>query len=394
MPAAFDGDVDVTVEVGFGSGPLADAPTWVDISTKVKAGRWRRGRSSVQNDFPAGAGTLFLDNSEGDFYPWNTSSPHSPNVTVGVPVRIQATHDSNSYPRLYGYVIRWPNRFPTDTEELAEMEMVETFAHLEGKKITTSYPEQSTNERVAALLDDVGWPATRRQLDSGVASVAALSVEAEGVLDLLRAAVEVEQGQLFQAANGDIVFLNRVAASGSASQSTFGPDGVELTYTDVTTVEDDDFLFNEALLTASTLDEVHVIDATSVDAHGPSTYEMLNEQIPSIPVALNVGEWIVGKYKDVVPRITGLTIDPAGDPDNLWPEVLGRELRDVVTVEASYPGSATQLVQAVAVESIANSFEAGGVWVVDYGCHPLSELETQDYWILGTSELEVSTRLA
>jgi hypothetical protein len=392
--AAFDSDVDVTVEVGFGSGPLADAPVWVDISTKVKAGSWSRGRSSVQTDCPAGAGTLFLDNSDGDFYPWNTSSPHSPDVTVGVPVRIQATHNLTTYPRFYGYVTRWPNRFPTNIEELAELEMVETFAHLEGKKLTGSYPAQSTNERVTALLDDVGWPAGRRQLDSGVASVAALEVEAEGVLDLLRAVVEVEQGQLFQAANGDITFLNRVAASGSASQSTFGPDGVELTYTDVTAVEDDDFLFNEALLTAATLDEVHVIDATSVAAHGPSTYEMLNEQIPSIAVALNVGEWIVGKYKDVVPRITGLTIDPAGDPVNLWPEVLGRELRDVITVEASYPGSATQLVQEVAVESISDSFEASGVWIVGYGCHPLSELETQDYWILGTSQLGVETRVA
>lgn len=392
--AAFDSDVDVTVELAFGDGPLAVSPTWQDVSSKVRGGGWQRGRSSVQGDFPAGSGHLLLDNSDGDFYPWNTSSPYSPDVTMGVPVRIRATHNTVTYSLFYGFIPRWPNQFPTNTEELARVEMVETFARLQGKAVTGSYNAQSTDERVAALLDDVSWPAGLRDLGTAVADVADLVVEAEGVLNLLRAAVEVEQGQLFQSASGDITFLNRIAASSPTPAATFGPDGSELVYVDVTTAHDDDFLFNEALITAADLDEVQVIDTTSVAAHGPSTYEMLNEQLVGGPSARNVAEWIVGKYKDVAPRITGLVFDPAGDPDNLWPEALGRELRDIITVEASFPGSATQLVQDVAIESVAHSFQAGGVWTVSYGCHPLSDLESQAFWILDVSQLGTETALA
>lgn len=394
MGAAFDSDVDVTVEIGFGSGPLAASPSWTDVSTFVKSATWTRGRTSVQSDFAAGAGTVWFDNSAGEFYPWNTSGSYTPNVKRGVPIRIIATYDAQNYPLFYGYVAAWPTPYPTGDEELAAAEIVESFAQLVGKDVTDSYDVETTDERVAALLDDAGWPAGLRDIGSGVTDVAALETEAENILDLLRACVEVEQGQLFQAGDGDLTFLNRVAASSASSDATFGPDGSELTYTDITVIYDDDLLINEALVTDATLIEVQVTDSTSVSENGPSTYEALNEQIGTPPVALNVAEWIVGKYKDVEPRIVGLTVDPAGDPSNLWPEVLGRELRDVITVEASYPGSGAQLVQDVAVETLTHSFTAGGVWTVTYGLHPLSDLEQEDFWILGTSELGTETNLA
>ena len=388
------GGLTVTVEMAFGDGPFEASPTWEDVSSYVRAGQIRRGRSSVQSEFPAGTATLRLGNSDGRFYPWNTSGPYSPDITVGVPVRVTAEYDSTTYPVFYGYVGSNPAPFPTNTEELIQFECVELVGRLQRKEITRSFSATSSDVRIGALLNEAGWPAGLRDLGSGVADVAALETEAESVLDLLRKAVEVEQGQLFQARDGDLVFLNRVAPSQGTSQATFGPDGAELIYTDVSVDYDDDYLFNEALITGADLNEVTVIDATSAGAHGPSTYSSLNEQVPSLPVALNMAEWVVGKYKDVNPRIEGLTIDPAGDPDNLWPEVLGRELRDIITVEATYPGSATQLVQEVTVESVSHDFVAGDVWTVRYGCYPLSDLEQQDFWILGTSELGVSTRLA
>lgn len=393
--AAFDADVDVTVELGFGSGPLAASPTWTDISSFVTAGQWTRGRSSVQADFPAGSGTLWLDNTDGRFYPFDTGSPYSPNVTVGVPVRITATYNLTSYVVFFGYVARWVTPFPTDAEELASVEIVETFARLNDKRVTGSYTLEPTDSRVGNLLDDAGWPAGRRALGSGVAECAAVSVSQEPVLALLRQATEAEQGQLFQAGDGDLAFLNRTAASAASSLFTFGPDTGELTYEDVTDAHDDDLLFNEALIVGSDGTEESATDATSVTAHGPSTYESTNPQIVGPSGSLNVAEWVVAKYKDVEPRITGLVLDPAGYPSDLWPVVLSLDLRDVVTVEASFPGASVQLVQAVAVESVSHSFTAGGVWSVTYGLHPLSDLEQTSFWILGTSvDLGTDTILA
>lgn len=416
--AAFDDYVDVTVEMGFGSGPLAASPSWTDVSQYVKAASWFRGRSSVQADFPAGSGTLWLDNSDGRFYPHDTGGAYSPNVTVGVPVRITVTYTSaatgltekansaavtlqgdaelvSSDVIFYGYVASWPTKYPTNEEELAVAQIVETVARLNEKKVTGSYTLEDSEDRVGNLLDDASWPAGRRDLDAGVAECAAVSVEQSSVLELLRQATEAEQGQLFQAQNGDLRFLNRVAASSVSSQYTFGPAADELTYEDVTVTHDDDLLYNEALIVGSDETEESSSDATSISDHGPSTYSATNPQIVGPAGSLNVAEWVVAKYKDIEPRVTGLRLDPAGYPDDLWAPVFSLDLRDVITVEVSFPGASVQLVQAVAVESVAHSFTAGGVWTVEYGCHPLSDLEQEVFWILGTSDdLDTDTILA
>src|SRR5690606_4915951 len=148
----------------------------------------------------------------------------------------------------YGYVASWPTQYPTNSEELAAAQIVETVARLNEKKVTGSYTLEDSDDRVGNLLDDAGWPAGRRDLEAGVAQCAAASVEQASVLELLRQATEAEQGQLFQAANGDLKYLNRVAASSVSSLYTFGPDTGELTYEDVTVTHDDDLLFNEALI--------------------------------------------------------------------------------------------------------------------------------------------------
>lgn len=393
MSAAFDSDVSVTVEAGFGSGPFATSISWTDISSYVRSAWWSRGRPSVQQDFPAGTGELVLDNSDGRFHPWNTGSAYSPDVTVGVPIRIRATYSATTYGQFFGYVRSWDGPSP-NKEELVTVPLTERWSRLVGKKVSASFSAASTDTRVGDILDEAGWPSADRSLESGVAAVAAIDVQAQSVLQLLRDTAEAEQGQIFQDADGNAVFKNRVAASSASSAATFGPGASELTYTDVSTVTDDDLLFNEALITGADGSEQSATDATSIAAQGPNTYDSTNDSIVGAPAALNVAEWIVGKYAGTQTRILPITIDPAGDPTNLWPEVLARELRDVITVKVTYDHASVTLSQAVSVEQIKHSFQSGGVWTVTYGCAPLSDLEQTDFWVLGTSALGSGTVLA
>lgn len=422
--AAFNDYVDLKIEFGFGSGPFASSPTWTDVSTDVKAGTWVRGRSSVQSDFPAGSGTLWLDNTDGDYYPWNTSGSYSPDVTVGVPVRITAsitgatglTENANDaavtlqgdaelvaedYPLFYGYVSAWPTTFPTNAEELVSVQIVERIGRLAGRTTEIAASLGKTDLIISSLILNADWPSAARDLDDGVA-VARISLgdilyapEAD-LFEHLRFVAQVEQGHFFQAKNGDARFINRTAAATQSSQATFGPDDGELAYVDVTVRYDDDGLQNEAVVIPVdwVFDIQTASDSTSVTDHGARTALVQNPWIRSGPDALNVAEWIVGRNKDVRSRIVGMVVDPAGDPA-LWGEVLERELRDVITVEASYPGSAVQLSQDVAVELMAHSFDASGSWVVEYGLHPLSDIEQNTYWVLGTSDdLDTDTILA
>lgn len=392
--SAFDVNVDVEVATQFGAGPLDAGLTYPDdLSPYVRAATWHRGRSSYQSPFPAGHGTVTLDNSDGRFYSFNTASPYSPNVKVGGPIRIRAAHNAITYKQIYGYVQSWSSPFPTEREELITVPFVETYARLVRKTIRASFTEESTDARIDAILDEAGWPAALRLLDAGVAEVATLTDVESTVAHRLLETVVAEQGEVFQAGGGWVRFKNRVANSGVSPAATFGPDAPDLIYTDVTYDDNDELLYNEARVTIESGEQGVASDVTSPP--GPITFPPFTSiDIINQPEAQGVAEWIVGKHKDLTRRITGLTIDPAGDPDNLWPEVLGRELRDTIAVKIKFPGSTDTFNQDVAIESIDHSFVAGGTWRVIYTCHPLSEFETREYWILGMSQLGTGTRLA
>lgn len=390
--SAFDSDVDVTVEIGLGSNPLTTSPTWTDISDYVRGAGWQRGRPSTQTEFPAGQGSLLLDNSDGRFYSFDTGSPYSPNVKVGVPIRIVATHNATPYPLFRGFVGDWDSPYPTNREELIELPILERYARLIRENVKLTLASQRSDVRIGAILDAVGWPAADRNLDSGILTVAALEDEESTVGFRMVETAIAEQGHLFQAANGDITFKNRVASNGASPAAVFGPSGADLTYTDVAYEDDEDFLYNEAAVSNVDEDQVIYIDATSAAAHGTITYPVIDSiDIRNIAEASSVAQWIVHRHKDLTKRITGLTIDPAGDPANLWPEVLARELRDIITVKVDFPGASVTLEQDVTVEQIHHSFTAGGVWTVRYDTHPLSAIEQQAFFQLDVDDLDDSS---
>lgn len=396
--AAFDANVDVNVSLGFGSGPFTATPTWTDVSTFVRGANWTRGRSSLRATFPAGHGSVLLDNTDGRFYPWNTSSPYTPNMKIGVPIRIRATYNAVTYPLFYGYLEDMSAAFPTNKEELISLPMVERSARFTRYTVSLTRPRELSHLRIGAILDAVGWPAAARDFDvglfpAGLFPVAGISGTDDSALRLMRDVELAEQGYLFQTANGDLRFLNRASASGLSPLATFGPSGSDLTYADVTVKYGDELLFNEVVITGADAISQKVTDSASVTANGPVTYEAQSDAIPDRFDAVNVADWILDKYKTIAARITGFEVDPAGDPANLWPVVLGRELRDLIRVKAAYPGSAVTLDQNVTVEQVTHRFTAAGVWTATFACYPLPTVESQDYWILGTSQLGVDTRL-
>ena len=385
--------VTLTPSFGFGSGPLASAPTWTDIAAYVRGMMISRGRSSVRSAFDAGSCTLILDNRDGRFDPNNTSSPYSPNVRIGTPVRIQATYNAVTYDLFRGHVTRWPLTYPEAGKDgIAVVDCSENMAVLNTTHITASYLVEGSDDRIVNVLDDAGWPAAARDIDAGSTDVAAVDLEGSA-LDQILAAVDAEQGEFFIAKNGDATFLNRIAFSTASSQATFNP-GTSLDYTTVDLSYDDDFLINHAVITAGNDETGEASDAASVTASGEHSGVDTLDLLLGEPYATNVAEWIVGKNKDMAVRVTGLTIAPQHDPADLWPEVLDRELRDLITVNVNPPGSGDNLSQIVGVEGIQHDVTPD-FWQTSYTCHPLSTFETQDYWILGTSDdLGTNTVLA
>jgi hypothetical protein len=402
---SFDSNVTLTIELGFGSGPLASSPSWTDISAYGRQIEIRRGRSSIDQTFPAGTATVVLDNRDGRFDPNNSSSPYSPNVEIGVPVRITATYSATPYVQFYGHVGSWPLSYPeAGKDAVVALECIENLGLLsQYDLVDDTYSAEITGTRVGNVLDDAGWPAGARSIDTGIASVAAWSWDdsgssgtelfetiSESALQHLQRVEQAEQGSLFVARTGDLTFYERTQFSGTpASTGTYGPGNLE--YADVMLAYDDDLLFNRAAITTGDTTML-AEDATSITDHGPRTYWATNELLTANE-ALNVAEWVVLRHKDMHVRVTGMVVRPQFDPSNLWPEILAMDLRDAITVNVDPPGAGTDLSQLVTVEGISHSIGLK-TWTTVLTCHPLSDAETDDYWILGTSELGTETILA
>ena len=386
-------DVDLDLDIGFGSGPLAASPTWTDVSTDIRSMTINRGRSSISQSFPAGTMTVTLDNRDGDYDPNNSSSPHSPNLKLGTPVRVQATYNMTTYDLFYGHISRWPLNYPMSGKDaIAVIECTENLGLLRsGRLLAQSYSVELTGTRIGNILDDASWPAGARSIAVGSADCAAITYSGDAG-QLIADTVEAEQGSFFMAKNGDATFLARTQFSGVSPVATFDP-GTNLDYAEVSVLYDDDELINIAEITAASGAAQSDSDATSITEHGEHAYANTNDSVFDANSAFNVANWLVDKRKEVASRVTGLSIHPQEDPTSLWPEVLDRELQDLITVKVDPPGAGTNLDQDVAIQSIQHSITPGS-WVVSYVCHPVSSLETTSYWVLGTSELDTGTVLA
>ena len=62
-------------------------------------------------------------------------------------------------------------------------------------------------------------------------------------------------------------------------------------------------------------------------------------------------------------RFDSIRIMPTTDPDNLWPQVLGRELGDRITVKFTPPGGGAIIQRDAFIRGIKHDVAAPGRWV-------------------------------
>jgi len=410
MSEAFDSDVSVTVEVGFGDVPFDSSVTWTDVTEWCRGLRVSRGRFRFDEVFPAGSLTVTLDNRDGRFDPSNVTGPYfASGVTVGNPIRVRATYDGTTYDLFRGAVQRWPLAYPGfGKDAVASVEAVEELFYLVGFEddvMSFSAPPSGsmrTDDVIDQVLDEAGWPAGLRALDSGDHTVDHVAswfptVAAYGsswtLWGLILEAVQTEPGEVFVAADGSFTFHSRTHhAGGSTSLHTFGP--ADLPYADVTVAYDSDTLVNQATVVSS-IDDTHAYldTGTTVGTAGPRGVRRVSRFVSSAGDAQNIAENIVLRGQDVSARINGMLVKPQADPSNLWDAVLGLDLRDSVTVNV-VPPAGTSLSQKVTIESVSHAvnFQAR-TWETRFVMHPLSSHEELGVWILGTDLLDTGTIL-
>jgi len=381
---------NVTTEIGLGSTMLDGSPTWTDVSPYVRNATTNRGRPTIDGRFAAGTATLTLDNRDGRFNPENTAGAYYPDLQIGIPVRIY----EDSEPIFYGSARAWPPAYPKTQDSFVTVPLVDGFYNINLDDLGgESYSAQTTTARLTAVLDAISWPAGLRDLDAGLASVQAAEIAQPGdggdqpaLLHLLDV-VEAEVGTLFMSRDGKVTFRNRVALSGVSPSVSF----TDAEMSGLTVAFDDDFMWNEFRVAREDGGQVIHVDTASVTAHGRRA--LVRDVMPMSNDAevLNVTEWLAAIFSGQRSRIDGLKLvmqDTAAHLD----DVLGLELRDLINVTHVPPAGDT-INQDCVVEGIRHEMVPGG-WTTYLSVVPVTEFETQGYWILGTSELGTETRIA
>lgn len=346
---AFNSDVDVQIEVGFGSGPYATSPTWTDITSNVRTARIARGRSHQFDRVGASSLTLTVDNNSGDFDPTNTSGSYYPNVLPMVPIKVTATHSATDYGLFYGMVEAWPLDWTLGGDATVTVSAYDGIKLLNMMNTETAEAQESSGTRIGNLLDDAAWPAGWRSIATGDITVQAFTPSCVSVLSLIRQVEDTEAGLFFIDGDGNAVFQDQTHRSGATPTMTFGDSGVETKYESVKFQYDDQQVFNRIVVQRAGGASVAAENGTSISSYGERLLRVFDTLHTSDAESTTHASTLLTRLKDPHVVLESLVVNPASSGD--WADVLGLELSDLVTVMRR-PTAGNTIDVDVFVESI------------------------------------------
>lgn len=253
-----------------------------------------------------------------------------------------------------------------------------------------TYPAQRTDERITAVLDGIEWSSTLRSLAVGSSWLDKVELEGVAALEHLQKVAESESGRLFADTQGRIKFVDRHAPYLSTSQATFGEQ--EIAYSDVAFAGNDQLVFNEVVVqrAADGAKPKRTTDPASQLAYLTSTLSRTGQLFNNDNESQVKADFELALYREFRPRIVSMVFGGIYQPALVWPQALGRELGDRVTVRRRPPGGGL-IEQESFVEWIEHRVGVG-VWAVAFGLNAIGigyqvYPSGKTFFVLGTSAL-------
>lgn len=365
---AFPGSTGVRVflEAALDDLPAATSPTWTDLSDWLIGFAVHRGRQTELDQTEAGTLTVELRNDDRRFDPSYSLGDYYGKLLPVKKIRLRAVYSDSTYHLFTGYVESWPQSWQGNLLGTVSLQAVDGFKALNLSLLNTSFPAQRSDLRLAAVLDAVGWSADDRALSTGISTFqASPTLQNVAALSHLQTAAQSENGLLYMTGSGAVRFIDRHSLQlTTAAVATFGDAAGELPYADLTDDYSDGQIWNEIRVTRENGTEQAACDsATSQAKYFSRTLTRSGLFVDTDNEAAANAEYLLNKYKDPALRLTGLVLNPLSDA-TLWPQVLGREIGDRVTVKRRPGGGSASetIVQPSFIEGVDHAAALGGVW--------------------------------
>jgi hypothetical protein len=324
-------------------------------------------------------------------------TPHASETFRGYPnlkpmrrVRGRATWPSTTYSLFYGYLDDPLQDYPGFQDAITRVTATDAFKLLNKKLVSLDLPRQRSDVRIDALLDAAGFPTIKRDLAVGVTTCDAVILDGISALQHIQEVAESESGRFFMSAAGDATFVGRHAAYLTTSWAPFGEQ--EILYKDVQFGGGESLIYNEVQVTrladgAIMQDEE---DATSKAEFMPRTLAFTGQHMDSDNEASDKAKFWLALLKDYHPRIVRMDLEGVHQPNDVWPQALGRELGERLTVRKR-PPNAPLIEQESFIEWVEHRVGVG-TWDVSIGLTTVGigfQLypNGQTFFVLGTSAL-------
>jgi len=325
-----------------------------DITSRVISIGSSRGKNRDLDRFSAGSLNISASNEDRAFDPLYSASPYYGAI---VPRReLRVTVDGVRV--ITTTIDDWNYSYSPDGSSRAEIVATDDFTLLARQVLTagTATPELS-GARVSAVLDmlSVAWPEGRRSIDTGESTLGA-DVFAGNALQYLQKISDSEQGLLFIAKNGDLVFRDRLDATPTTAALTdFTDDGTGIPFTLTAVNYGSELLYNQAVVTSGELSAQAGNDRSQI-AYGVTSVE-LDTLVSTEAQLQNLADFLVQKYGDPEYRFETISVNLDTVGVTYKATCLGLEIGDVVSITFTPNGIGDPIEQYGQIIRISHELE-------------------------------------
>lgn len=212
--------------------------------------------------------------------------------------------------------------------------------------------------RVGRVLDLAAFPSVMRTIAAGKSTLQSADLDMTALTHLQKVA-QSEFGNLYISAAGYVVFEQRTDQINQPTLGTFSYDGGGGLGFETTSPEiADDLIRNKVTISRSGGVAQTVKDAASITAYQTASYSRDGLYHNSDSLSRDAASFFVSEYKTPIERVNQLTINPYADPTNLFPQALGRELTDKISLIEKPQGVGSAVTRTLIIEGIADTFTA------------------------------------
>jgi len=330
-----------------GTNILADSTAViVDVSNQINRIETKRGRNALIDEFQTGTLTLRIVDQNGDFNPENPASPYYTYLTPMKKVQITATYNSVTYPIFSGFITSYVTTYPQETDQVTytTIQAVDAFRLAQNAQISTvsgTSAGQLSGARINNILDQISWPSTMRDVDSGLTTVQADPGTNRTALAALTTVANSEYGALYVDATGSFVFQDRAVTAGSigGTPTVFADDGTGISYFNVAWILNDVLVFNKATITRTGGSAQIATNQDSIDKYFLHSYFLDGLLMETDAVALDYAQAYVASRAETSIRCDAITLDLyTSNYTSGVIAALSLDFFDPITVKSTQPG--------------------------------------------------------